>query len=212
MRRWASGYWLVLLIPVALTAQAPAPGLVRGTLIECEVEASGGEISVRTATHEVFRFTFDSRTYFEREKERTDPARLRSGEQVEVVADTSPGIRLRYARTVHVLDPPAPARPPANRARLIPNPIEQLAPRGTLTFSGIVFRINGERLVLRRREGGEQVFRLRADTRYLDSGGPVENSNLKANTRVYIRAGKDLYGEIEAYQIVWGEILQPNQP
>jgi len=205
---------LLLGMAMTLAAQAPPAGLVRGTLIECEVEAGAGEISVRTASHEVFRFTFDSKTYFEREKERIEAARLHSGELVEVVADTSPGVRLRYARTVHVVDPPAPARPPmsAGRVRMIPNPIEQLAPRGTLTYNGIVFRINSERLVLRRREGGEQVILLRPDTRYLEGGGQVENVNLKTNTRVFIRAGKDLYGEIEAYQIIWGEILQPDQP
>jgi len=40
----------------------------------------------------------------------------------------------------------------------------------------------------------------------------VEPDALKPNTRVFVRAGKDIYGEIEAYQVIWGAILQPDQP
>jgi hypothetical protein len=29
------------------------------------------------------------------------------------------------------------------------------------------------------------------------------------NTRVFVRAGKSFDNEVEAYQVVWGEILQP---
>jgi len=27
--------------------------------------------------------------------------------------------------------------------------------------------------------------------------------------RVFVRAGRTLYNEIEAYQVIWGRILQP---
>ena len=27
--------------------------------------------------------------------------------------------------------------------------------------------------------------------------------------RVFVRAGKDLYNEVEAYQVIWGSILTP---
>jgi len=39
----------------------------------------------------------------------------------------------------------------------------------------------------------------------------VEAADLKPNTRVFVRAGKNLEDQIEAYQIVWGEILQPTE-
>ena len=84
-----------------------------------------------------------------------------------------------------------------------------LVPTGNLTFSGVVFRLNGERAVLHTRETGDQSILLRADTRYLHDGVTVEAKDLKPNTRVYIRAGKNLYDEVEAYQIVWGSILTP---
>jgi len=41
---------------------------------------------------------------------------------------------------------------------------------------------------------------------------PVEAADLKPNTRVFVRAGKNLGDQIEAYQIIWGEILHPTQP
>ena len=36
------------------------------------------------------------------------------------------------------------------------------------------------------------------------------SASLHPNMRVFIRAGKNLDDEIEAYQVVWGEILTPN--
>jgi hypothetical protein len=206
---------VVLLLPMALAAQTPpGAGLIRGTLLEREVESGGGEFSVRTASHEVFRFKFDGKTWFERESEHIEAGSLRPGEIVEVVADANPSSLLRYARTVHVIQPPAPARPTlsAGRVRAYRSPIEHIVPTGTMTFSGVIFRISAEQITLHTRAGGEQTILLRRDTRYLDGGNMVDVAALKPNTRVFVRAGKDLYGEVEAYQVIWGTILQPNQP
>jgi hypothetical protein len=200
----------ILIVPV-LAAQAPDPGLVRGTLLECESTAGSGELSLRASTHEVFRFRFDSKTYFERDQGRIQAAGLETGELVEVVADRGAG--LRYARTVHVIDPPRPARPPLSSGRLrLPRPVfESLAPRGTLTYAGVVHRVNTERLVLRTRDGADQTILLRQDTRFVEDGDVGDLRNLKPNMRVFIRAGKDLYGDVEAFQIVSGRILQPEE-
>jgi hypothetical protein len=27
--------------------------------------------------------------------------------------------------------------------------------------------------------------------------------------RVFVRAGKDIYEQVEAYQVIWGKILEP---
>ena len=82
-------------------------------------------------------------------------------------------------------------------------------PAGTLTYAGVVFRVSGERLVLHTREGGDQSILLRKDTRFLENGESVEAETLKPNMRVFVRAGKDLYDQVEAYQVIWGSILDP---
>ena len=46
---------------------------------------------------------------------------------------------------------------------------------------------------------------------YLADGQLVDLSHLKANMRVFVLAGKDLYDEVEAYQVIWGKILSPAQ-
>ena len=206
-----------LLVPVMAGAQTPpGAGLLRGTLLEREVQSGVGELSIRTGSNEVFRFKFDGKTWFERDNERIDPGSLRPGELVEVVADPNPPASLRYARTVHVVQPAPPQRPipalSAGRYRAYRNPIESLAPLGNLTFSGVIFRVKSELIMLHTRGGGDQTILLRRDTRYLDGGNAVEPDALKPNTRVFVRAGKDIYGEIEAYQVIWGAILQPDQP
>ena len=40
-------------------------------------------------------------------------------------------------------------------------------------------------------------------------GESVDLAKLKPNTRVFIRAGKDIWDQVEAYQVVCGGILQP---
>jgi hypothetical protein len=78
---------------------------------------------------------------------------------------------------------------------------------GNLTYSGVVFRITPDRLVLHTREDSELPLALRKDTRFLCEGEIVESTTLKPNTRVFVRAGKDLYGRVEVYQVIWGKIL-----
>ena len=207
MRRWVG----LLLFAVPLWAQPAPAGLLRGTLLECQITGDSGEFSVRTVDNQVLRFQFDAKTYFEREQERASAKRLEKGDMLEVVSDHAPGHALAYARTVHVVE--AKAAPRAQR--LITrrtadrSSLEQLFPRGDLTLSGIVDRLNGERLVLRTRADGEKIILLRQDTRYLSGGSPVDAASLQPNTRVFVRAGKNLDNEIEAYQVVWGEILKP---
>ena len=76
--------------------------------------------------------------------------------------------------------------------------------RGTSTFAGLVCQLNGERLVLRMRSGGEKTIYLRPDTRYMKDGGVSAASALHLNTRVYVRGSQNLDGEMEAFQIIWG--------
>ncbi len=208
---WRTRLAAAILFAGALAAQDPAPALVRGELLDCEVSAPGaGEFSLRTETHQVFRFTFDRKTYFEREKQRTTAAGLEKGDLIEVVADRSSEPVLRYARTVHVVDR-RPARPPvsAGRYRSYRTSLDSIVPMGNLTFAGVVARLDAGRLVLRTRKDGEKTIVLRDDTRYLEDGVQVAPAELKANTRVFVRGAKNFEDEIEAYQVIWGEILDP---
>ena len=210
MRLW-SGV-LFLAIPLAAQQQAPI-GLVRGTLLECDAHGASGELTVRSENNQVFQFAFDGQTYFEREQEHVTPARLEKGDWLEIVADKSPGSLVRYARTVHVIER-TPVHPvhSAARSHASRGDLDPLFPRGDMTFSGVVQRLNGDRLVLHTRAGGDRTILLRQDTRYLSGGNQVDAAALQPNTRVFIRAGKNLDNHIEAYQVVWGEILQPGTP
>ena len=200
----------------ALRAQQPAfSGVIRGVLIERDDPGPMGEFSLRAkSTNQVYRFRFDSKTYVERKEQRVSMQRLEKGDTIEVVADRDESAAVHYARTVHVIEAPRPPRPAvlAGRLRYRTSPMDLLAPRGNLTYSGVIARLTVDRLVLHTRQEGEKTILLRLDTRYLEGGTMVEAADLKPTTRVFVRAGKNLEDQIEAYQVIWGEILQPTQP
>jgi hypothetical protein len=159
----------------------------------------------------VFQCSFDAKSYFERANQRIAVAAIQAGDRLEVLADRKDGTGLCYARTVQVMDgQPAPliggVRP---RLRTSSRPTELFAPRGDMTFAGVVLRITPDLLMLRMRSNEHRAIRLRFDTRYLSDGQTLDRSNLQVNTRVFVRAGRNLDNEIEAYQVVWGDILEP---
>lgn len=206
-----------ILAGIRLVAQTPAfTGVVRGVLLEFDFSGTSGEFSVRMqGTHQVYRFTFDAKTYVEREKHRIFVTGLQKGDDIEVISDRDESLAVHYARTIHVIETKPTPRPPMSflgRSRLRRSSGDLSAPRGNLTYAGVIAKLTPERLVLRTRADGEKVIVLRRDTRYLEAGSLAEASDLTPNTRVYIRAGRNLDDEIEAYQIVWGEILVPTRP
>jgi hypothetical protein len=220
----AKGCPTLLLISALISAAQIRPqnaALVRGVLLECDPQTDGGEFSVRVPGNQVFRYRFDAKTYVEREERPIDVPRLRPGEKVEVVSDPVSDSLLRYARTIHVIDPVPPPRAaqrpvsrldPAVGGALTPRlgpPHEPPFPRGDITFSGVVSRLSDGRLVLRTRNAGEQTILLRQNTRFVADGETVAAAELKTNMRVFVRAGKDVFGHVEAYQVVWGGILLP---
>lgn len=201
----------------AWQSPAPPPAIVRGDVIEWDAARGAGELSIRTASHQVFRFSFDDRTYFERERQRITADNLARGDLVEIVSDALSGAALRYARTVHVLEvKPALRRrasaasvPAGSASRAWRSSLDRILPPGNLTFSGIVARINGGRMVLRTRRDGAQTILLREDTRFLENGMEVAASALAPNLRVFVRASKNFENNIEAHQVIWGDILDP---
>jgi Domain of unknown function (DUF5666) len=203
-------WFLPLAFTAALFAADEAPiGIVRGDLVAWEGQANSGEMKIANSGR-VLQCGFDGKTYFERDNERIAPGALAAGDRLEVVADHKPGAATCYARTVHVIETngisPAGTRA---RARSWPDPTEAWAPRGDMTFSGLVVRLNPEAFTLRTRTGTQQTFALRPDTRFLGDGLRVDAKALKLNTRVFVRAGRNLDDEIEAYQIIWGQIVEP---
>ena len=216
---------LCFLAAVISAAQTPVSSagraLVYGVLIERDTMAANGQFAVRLATNEVLRYRFDAKTYVVRNDSLIDVARILPGEKVEVLSDTVPGSPLRYARDVHVLSaapaqvPAAMPVPSASTALSVPVSRQPYSAfddtfiyTGDLTFSGVVARITADRLVLHTRSG-EQALEVRNDTRFLNDGAVAVAADLKPNTRVFVKAGKGLYGQVEAYQIIWGDILAP---
>jgi hypothetical protein len=206
--RWWIG--VVLLGPATLPAQLSAPiGILRGQLLQWNYAgpAHSGQLTIRNSDNAVYTCLFDARTYFEREHRMIAPTGLTGGESVEVVADHKPESASCYARTVEVID--APARGVAGsrpRLRTTSSPTETFAPRGAVAFGGLVVRLESGRFTVRTRAGVIHVM-LRPDTRYLGGGMQLDAAALAVNAHVFIRAGYDFDGLLEAFQIVWGEII-----
>jgi hypothetical protein len=199
---------LFLLAPLIAGAQFPPPELV-GILLERDANVTAGEFAVRAPDNQVYRFQFDARTSVERDNLYGNVARLNPGDRVAVASDPVDGSLVRYARTVHVLTAPARLTLADSRLRSAVRPALALVPlTGNLTFAGVVSRLNSQSLVLRTR-GGEQTLLIRGDTHYVDNGDTVEAAELRPNMRVFVLAGKNLYQQVEAYQVIWGKILEP---
>jgi len=200
-----------LLFASGLAGQDLAPiGIVRGALADCSSTA----LSVRIASGQVYRFAVDNKTFIERDHFRISCSDIDKSEQLEIVSDRSPDPGVRYARMVTVLRPDVAARRRAWMAARAPVPYEDptltIVPRGALTFTGVVLRVDEEGMALRTRGSGEKWILVRRDTHYRQDGLTVEPSSLRSGARVFVRGGPNLDGEIEAYEVVWGEILAPS--
>lgn len=199
-------------VPSSQTPPAQAARL-RGAFLEADARVESGEFCVRAAENEVVRYRFDAKTHVGRGGLATTLSLLRPGEQVEVASSPIPDSPLRYASSVLAIEPlPVSRIAPRPRTRALGSPIDPLFQRGELTFSGVVSYLADGRLILHTRNAGEETILLRQDTRFLAGGNIVRSSDLKANMRVFVRAGKDLFGHTEAYQVMWGGFLQPHDP
>ena len=202
-RLWSCCWFAFCLLP-AQEVDTPI-GLLRGAFVESMGTDGSGDFKIKLTTGPTYSCIYDEKTYMEHTSMRIFVSSLRQGDPIEVVGDRSRFPGRCYARTIHVVDPPV-----ASHSRIRPYRMvtEHIAPRGDLTFSGVVVRMEGEMLTLRTRAAGDVVLLLRQDTRFLDSGIPIERTFLKPNMRVFIRAGKNLEKQTEAYQIFWGEIMK----
>ena len=186
-------------------AQDQAPGgVVRGQAIHINV----GKIHIQTPGGISYLCGFDNYTYMERDGVRIAPGALRAGDSVELITERR--VDACYARTLRVLPArrPTSTKPLATRHRTV---LDHVYPRGNLTFAGVVIRLSPEVMVLRTREEPEKLVVLRDDTRFMAGGFPVEPTALSVNTRVFVRAGRNIDNDIEAYQVIWGEIAGPKR-
>jgi hypothetical protein len=183
--------------------QAPA-GVVRGQTVQINPK----HISIQTASGVFYLCGYDSHTYMEKDGTRVAPGALREGDPLELITDRRQDVC--YMRTLRVIPirRSASVKPLATRHRPV---LDHIYPRGNMTFAGIVLRVSPEMMVLRTRQEPEKFIMLRDDTRFMSGGFPVEPGALAVNTRVFVRAGRNLDNDIEAYQVIWGEIAGPKR-
>jgi len=138
---------------------------------------------------------------------------------VEVLSDAVPGCWCdtaeRRARPRRGAPDGVPAGPASVRAVANRRPFQRylnedtLFARGTLTFAGVISRLDAGRLVLRTRRVSAPSYcatntLLPGQRRDLDrrrSGVPL--------CRVFVRAAAISTTKFEGYQVVWGQILEP---
>ncbi len=205
-----------LLIFVSVSAvwaqEGPPVRILRGVLLEWN-SGPAGEYSVRDPQHRVHRCTFDDQTYFERNGDRIPPAEVHAGSRVEAVTSErgEPGRCRTLLFNLLASAPEAYGKTPP--AWSLPRRVlDATAPRGDLTLSAIVLRLDGDLLQVRTRQQGQKTLRLRRDTRYAWDGREADASMLEPNVMVFVRAGRGIAGEVEAYQIIRGKILLPGLP
>jgi hypothetical protein len=200
---------LLLMAAAALAASGEdmAKGYFHGTMVAWEGTAASGQLSARNAAGDIYTCGFDSKTYLEIELHKVSITKFQAGDPVEILVDRKPGSRLCYSRIVRVV-PPQAARSPRKQVveATVPRPRTVLTPRGNRTIAGLVIRNENGMVTLRTREGEENV-RLRGDTRYLENGRPLSGDSLAVNMRVSMRVSSNLDGELEAYQVTWGDLL-----
>ena len=189
--------------PLCMPVDMPK-GLFRGQMVSWEGSPLKGVLLARTATGSVEGCGYDSLSFLELSRQRITVAKLEPGDPLEIITDHKPGSRDCYIRMLQVVPPSRPssrAKPPVPAFR----PTLDL-PHGDRTISGVIIRRDGKSITLRTHEG-EQTVLLRKDTRYVGDGAQQDATAALVNTRVFVRAGPNLYGAIEAYQVMWGEIV-----
>jgi hypothetical protein len=178
-------------------------GLFHGQMVSWEGSPAQGILLARDNAGTVEGCGYDSLSILELSRQRISVAKLEPGDPIEIITDHKPGSRDCYIRMLQVIPP----GPPPNRMKPVVSarPTFDL-PRGDRTVSGVIIRRDARSITLRTR-AGEQTLLLRKDTRYLDDGAQEDAGALAVNTRVFVRAGRNLEGGVEAYQVMWGEII-----
>jgi hypothetical protein len=198
-----SGMIAIAVMTAPLCAPADMPkGLFHGRMVSWEGSPTKGVLLASNNAGAVQGCGYDALSILELSRQRVTVAKLEPGDPVEIITDHKPGSVDCYIRMLQVIPP----GPPPSRVNAVPTrPAIQL-PHGDRTVSGVIIRRDARTITLRTRDG-EQTLLLRKDTRYLGDGAQEDAAALVVNTRVFVRAGLNLYGGVEAYQVMWGEII-----
>ena len=184
--------------------------LARGVWQEWVGSETNGSFLFKTTDEKAYRCAFTSKTYFEREHKRTWVSRIESGQQVEVLSERLPeGVKCR-ALIVRVLTPQV-LENPRYKWRGWQSAAEIVAPRGNMVVSGIALEHDEHTLRLRARDGRKYLLTLRSDTRFTGSGMPADRAEIPAYTPLQVRISRTYDNRMEAFSVVWGEILRPQR-
>ena len=211
---WAKTLVGIVVATAATLAQENAPpGLFKGDFLSWTGTPRNGQFVFQTAGNRVYSCSYDDKTYMERDNRRITIAGAEKGDRLEIVSDYKPDSIVCYARLVHVLEAQHSYAAPGVRphAKVASRPVEPFGPRGDMTVAGLVMRVTSKVLTLKSRGGEFQTIHLRPDTRYSTEGQTADATNLRVNTVVFVRCGRNPEHEVEAYQVVWGEILNPQE-
>lgn len=185
----------------------PLPPLAQGVFLEWNGSSGAGTFVFRTADERLHKCAFSGKTYFEEDHKRAAITSIAVGQKLEVLSERIPEPPTCRALIVRVVLPiPSSGRPRAHSASFSTEP---LVPRGNLIYTGVIVRRDEDAFLLRTRAGQSHWIQLRKDTRLSDAGSLTNRDRLPLNRPVQIRAGRSFENELEAFSIVWGEILKP---
>lgn len=195
----------VVVLMWALTAGLwGQPGIVEGRL----VRVKEGAVEVELGADQRKECAVDGRTYIDRERQRMELGDLRAGDLLELVTEKQ-GVGGRcFARMIHVVGQEK-RFGGRGKVGVVKRSTESFAPRGSLVLTGLVRSVDGVWLELRTRQEGTMRLRLRPDTAFVNEGQEVGREGLERQTAVSVRAGYDLSGKLEVFQVSWGGIVQP---
>lgn len=187
-----------------LSAQLPM-GIFEGRL----VRVTGQKLELILEDGREWSCQTDGRTFIDRSRERLTLKDLKPGDFLELVTERH-GIGVCFARMIHVAGL---ERRFGGRGQMgsVRRSTESFAPRGSVAITGVVRNLQSNSIELRTRQDGNMRFRLRPDTIFVRDGVRVEAGEVDRTQPVFIRAGYDFNGELEAYQVTWGAIVQPDK-
>jgi len=200
------GCWLTAATAAAAVCMAEGmpTGFFRGTLVSSEGTATAGIITARNAGGDLFDCRYDGKSLLEIARQRIPATQLRAGDYLEVLVDHSGRSRSCYIEMLKVL--PAQAARPNRQPKAEKVPGRIVTPGDTSSISGVVISKENGFITIRGRER-EEILRVRRDTRFIGDGVKTDLAGLSLNQRVFVEAGRNIDGDLEAYQVTWGSIL-----